>query len=126
MPHTPVTAAGGGEPSSQSAQRARISRHLNSLSPPFVASAISSTVIASGPRASRQPPRTPPPPARTEEKTSEIQSLMRNWYAVFRLKKKKKRIKQTMLTFTSYHHATKQTHTSINNQHYMHHKIINN
>src|SRR3546814_6585289 len=35
------------------------------------------------------PPRPEPPPARSEEHTSELQSLMRISYAVFRLQKKK-------------------------------------
>src|SRR3546814_1867592 len=38
--------------------------------------------------------RSPPVPARSEEHTSELQSLMRISYAVFCLKKKKKKMKQ--------------------------------
>src|SRR3546814_2545086 len=48
--------------------------------------------------------RAPPPPLpgrhpdRSEEHTSELQSLMRNSYAVFCLKKKKKKKKKTEIT----------------------------
>src|SRR3546814_3995637 len=49
-------------------------------------------------REGRHPQRTAVPPgrnARSEEHTSELQSLMRNSYAVFCLKKKKKKKQQT-------------------------------
>src|SRR3546814_2382645 len=46
-----------------------------------------------GVRATDPPPRVPgvPAPARSEEHTSELQSLLRTTYAVFCLKKKKKK-----------------------------------
>src|SRR3546814_5630899 len=48
--------------------------------------------------------------ARSEEHTSELQSLMRISYAVFCLKKKK------ITTYNIYH--TQQTHKSVHNPHY--------
>src|SRR3546814_5582135 len=44
--------------------------------------------------------------ARSEEHTSELQSLMRNSYAVFRLKKKKPRIFYTLISRIPSHHHT--------------------
>src|SRR3546814_1093731 len=52
--------------------------------------------------------RRPPGPPRSEEHTSELQSLMRISYAVFCLKKKKKATKEEKhnMTYTSEHHDT--------------------
>src|SRR3546814_6201262 len=47
---------------------------------------------------------------RSEEHTSELQSLMRNSYAVFRLKKKKKRFKLTPIR--THKHCTPSTNTT--------------
>src|SRR3546814_4746371 len=64
-----------------------------------------SATLASPPVAGRRPPPTPPKPPRTgrsEEHTSELQSLMRISYAVFCLKKKKHSITKTAI---STHHT---------------------
>src|SRR3546814_7248089 len=45
-----------------------------------------------------------PPFARSEEHTSELQSLMRISYAVFCLKKKKKHSKHTQHNYIPHHH----------------------
>src|SRR3546814_9223785 len=58
-------------------------------------------------RADRRPAR----PCRSEEHTSELQSLMRNSYAVFCLKKKKK-TKTTPIKKTTKHQNHKQEDTS--------------
>src|SRR3546814_2308083 len=50
-----------------------------------------------------------PPPHRSEEHTSELQSLMRISYAVFCLKKKKN---NTIVYNTTTRHTTGQTHTT--------------
>src|SRR3546814_8796901 len=71
-----------------------------SVSKPLAACSrlISSVYFRSAPRYTCGPPRRPPPPPpnispkiRSEEHTSELQSLMRISYAVFCLKKKKTR-----------------------------------
>src|SRR3546814_2186846 len=56
---------------------------------------------------------------RSEEHTSELQSLMRISYAVFCLKKKKKKIKQTKHTNTL-HTQMILTHTHTHNAHNQH------
>src|SRR3546814_9980852 len=48
---------------------------------------------------------------RSEEHTSELQSLMRNSYAVFCLKKKKKNTTKTNNNITYKHHKHNKTHT---------------
>src|SRR3546814_8605499 len=54
------------------------------------------------------PPCIPPPRAgrRSEEHTSELQSLMRISYAVFCLKKQKKPHTPPILQYIAYHHPT--------------------
>src|SRR3546814_10045659 len=63
--------------------------------------------------------RSPPPPFRSEEHTSELQSLMRISYAVFCLKKKKlKHSECHQLTYqTSHIHKYTPTNIVVNKQH---------
>src|SRR3546814_7253509 len=61
-------------------------------------------------------PEMPSPSARSEEHTSELQSLMRISYAVFCLKKKNKKLKNnlnTQTTTTSTTHPERQTNSEI-------------
>src|SRR3546814_5926635 len=58
------------------------------------------------------PSRAPRPPLRSEEHTSELQSLMRISYAVFCLKKKKTRNNNILNTRTQEHHKILYSHKS--------------
>src|SRR3546814_8907513 len=55
----------------------------------------------------------PPTTSRSEEHTSELQSLMRISYAVFCLKKKKEKHKTKKIIMTDQYHTTKQKEQSI-------------
>src|SRR3546814_9556293 len=64
----------------------------------------------------RRRPRVPPQVRlRSEEHTSELQSLMRNSYAVFCLKKKKKQKKKTYRTIKEYNNRNIQSITNNEN-----------
>src|SRR3546814_2477254 len=56
------------------------------------------TIADATPKAANDPPPRPTSRPRSEEHTSEIQSLMRNSYAVFCLKKKKKQVQTAQNT----------------------------